>query len=76
MLVCIVLTFSVLWHVQLNRVADQDEIVDMEEKFCSVSLDIIGRAVFNYEFNSVTAESPVVRVRRESYLPDAGLFLS
>ncbi len=61
--------------MQLNRVADQGQIVDMEEKFCSVSLDIIGRAVFNYEFNSVTAESPVVRVR-ESYLPDAGLSLS
>jgi len=25
--------------------------VDMEEKFCSVALDIIGNAVFNFEFN-------------------------
>ncbi|CAN0269998.1 unnamed protein product, partial [Discosporangium mesarthrocarpum] len=46
------------------------EVVDMEEKFCSLSLDIIGRAVFNYEFDSVTNESPVIkavyRVLREA----------
>merc|ERR1719379_3055112 len=36
-------------------------VVDMEERFCSVSLDIIGRAVFNYDFASTTAESPVVQ---------------
>ena len=33
------------------------EVLDMETLFCSVSLDIIGKAVFNYEFGSV--ESPV-----------------
>merc|ERR1719171_2228335 len=32
-----------------------------EERFCSVSLDIIGRAVFNFDFGSTTAESPVVQ---------------
>ena len=35
--------------------------VDMEEKFCSVALDIIGKSVFNYEFDSVTKESPVIK---------------
>jgi hypothetical protein len=25
-------------------------VVDMETLFCSVSLDIIGKAVFNYDF--------------------------
>lgn len=34
----------------------------MEEKFCSVSLDIIGRAVFNYDFGSTNSESPVIKV--------------
>ncbi len=53
--------------MKLNRAADQGQLVDMEEKFCSVSLDIIGRAVFNKDFNSVTAESPIVKVS-ESYL--------
>ena len=32
--------------------------VDMEERFCSVSLDIIGLAVFNYDFGSVTRNLP------------------
>ena len=30
-------------------------------RFCSVSLDIIGKAVFNYDFGSVTKESPIVK---------------
>jgi len=33
----------------------------METEFCSVSLDIIGKAVFNYKFGSVDKESPVVK---------------
>jgi len=35
--------------------------VNMEEKFTSVSLDIIGKAIFDYDFGSVERESPVVR---------------
>lgn len=50
--------------------ADTGSTLDMEEKFCSVSLDIIGRAVFNYNFGSTTNESPVIkavyRVLREA----------
>lgn len=46
------------------------EVLDMEEKFCSLSLDIIGRAVFNFDFGSVSDESPVIkavyRVLREA----------
>jgi cytochrome P450 len=33
----------------------------METEFCSVALDIIGKAVFNYDFGSVTKESPVIQ---------------
>ena len=36
-------------------------VLNMETEFCSVSLDIIGKAVFNYDFGSVTKESPVVK---------------
>lgn len=36
-------------------------VVEMEERFCSVTLDIIGRAVFNHDFGSVTKESPIVK---------------
>lgn len=40
---------------------EESQIVDMEDLFCSVSLDIIGKAVFNYEFGSVTKGSPVIK---------------
>jgi len=54
----------------LNPTAARPATVDMEERFCSVSLDIIGKAVFNYDFGSVTQESPIVkavyRVLREA----------
>eukprot|EP00929_Paragymnodinium_shiwhaense_P012936 TRINITY_DN120809_c0_g1_i1.p1 TRINITY_DN120809_c0_g1~~TRINITY_DN120809_c0_g1_i1.p1 ORF type:complete len:1226 (-),score=316.77 TRINITY_DN120809_c0_g1_i1:165-3773(-) len=36
------------------------DLVNMEEKFTSVSLDIIGRAVFDYDFGSVQRESPIL----------------
>ena len=51
-------------------IRSSDEPIDMEERFCSVTLDIIGKAVFNYDFGSVTKESPIVkavyRVLREA----------
>ena len=46
---------------KLNEMAENNERVDMEEKFCSVALDIIGKTVFNYDFGSVTKESPVIK---------------
>lgn len=54
----------------LANKAKASSVVDMEERFCSVTLDIIGRAVFNYDFGSVTKESPIIkavyRVLREA----------
>ena len=35
----------------------------MEEVFLNLGLDIIGLGVFNYEFNSMTKESPVIKAR-------------
>ena len=53
-----------------DLVQKNGKVVDMEERFCSVTLDIIGKAVFNYDFGSVTKESPIVkavyRVLREA----------
>lgn len=46
---------------QLEHEATQRNVVDMEERFCSITLDIIGKAVFNYDFGSVTKESPIVK---------------
>ena len=55
---------------EAEAAARTGEVLDMEEKFCSLSLDIIGRAVFNYDFGSVSDESPVIkavyRVLREA----------
>ena len=46
---------------KLADAAEDGSVLNMETEFCSVSLDIIGRAVFNYDFGSVTNESPVVK---------------
>ncbi|CAA7017307.1 unnamed protein product [Microthlaspi erraticum] len=35
--------------------------LDMEAEFSSLALDIIGLSVFNYDFGSVTKESPVIK---------------
>lgn len=56
--------------VDLDDKASKGSVVDMEERFCSITLDIIGKSVFNYDFGSVTKESPIVkavyRVLREA----------
>ena len=36
--------------------------MDMEVEFLNLGLDIIGLGVFNYDFGSVTSESPVIKV--------------
>ena len=46
---------------KLDAAADEGALLNMETEFGSVSLDIIGKAVFNYEFGSVNKESPVVK---------------
>lgn len=54
----------------LDRKVKSGVTVDMEERFCSVTLDIIGASVFNFDFGSTNKESPVVkavyRVLREA----------
>lgn len=32
----------------------------MEEKFCQLTLDVIGLSIFNYNFDSLTTDSPVI----------------
>lgn len=46
---------------KLNAAAEEQTVLNMETEFCSVSLDIIGKAVFDYSFGSVQQESPVVK---------------
>ena len=40
---------------------DQGARLNMEDEFLSLGLDIIGLGVFNYDFDSVTKESPVIK---------------
>lgn len=42
----------------------------MENFFSRFGLDIIGKAVFNYDFDSLTHDDPVIQVRRRPALPD------
>lgn len=46
---------------QLAKAARAGNKLDMEERYGSLALDVIGKAVFNYDFGSVTEESPVVK---------------
>lgn len=46
----------------LAEAAEQGQAVEMENYFSRLTLDIIGKAVFNYEFNSLRQEDPVIQV--------------
>lgn len=46
---------------ELNKISEGDGKAEMETFFCSVALDIIGLSIFNYNFGSVTKESPVIK---------------
>ncbi len=39
----------------------------MEAEFLSLGLDIIGIGVFNFDFGSITSESPVIKVRPHTF---------
>jgi len=36
--------------------------VNMEAAFSQLTLDVIGKALFNYDFNSLTTDSPLIQV--------------
>ena len=37
--------------------------MEMENFFSRLTLDIIGKAVFNYDFDSLTHDDPVIQAR-------------
>lgn len=43
--------------------ASNGEEVEMEGLFSRLTLDVIGKAVFNYEFNSLQVDTGIVEVR-------------
>lgn len=56
-----ILKFGKLLEAEDSRGGKTIEL-DLEAEFSSLALDIIGLGVFNYDFGSVTKESPVIQV--------------
>lgn len=48
---------------------EQEIELDLEAEFSNLALDIIGLGVFNFDFGSVTKESPVIKVQSVNTLP-------
>ncbi len=48
---------------KLDVAATSGESVEMESLFSQLTLDIIGKAVFNYDFNSLSNDTGIVEVR-------------
>eukprot|EP00899_Mesostigma_viride_P018511 jgi/Mesvir1/26661/Mv20448-RA.3 len=46
---------------KLAKSAAQGKSVNMEDIFSQMTLDVIGRAVFNYDFGSLTTNSPLIQ---------------
>lgn len=56
-----VLKFDKLLEQEESRGGKAIEL-DLEAEFSSLALDIIGLGVFNYDFGSISKESPVIQV--------------
>ena len=46
---------------QLARSEKSGQVVEMENFYSRLALDIIGKAVFNYDFNSLKTDDPVIK---------------
>lgn len=49
---------------QLEKAAMAGQALEMENFFSRLTLDIIGKAVFNYDFDSLTHDDPLISVSR------------
>ncbi len=47
---------------KLKLAATSGEAIDMEACFSQLTLDVIGKSVFNYDFNSLNSNSPLIQV--------------
>ena len=54
--------YKVLNGPSVMQVAASGKSVEMENFFSRLTLDIIGKAVFNYDFDSLTHDDPVIQV--------------
>lgn len=47
---------------KLDKAASDGEDVEMESLFSRLTLDVIGKALFNYDFDSLTNDTGIVEV--------------
>lgn len=47
---------------KLDKAASDGEDVEMESLFSRLTLDVIGKAVFNYDFDSLSYDNGIVEV--------------
>lgn len=47
---------------KLDTAASEGEDAEMESLFSRLTLDVIGKAVFNYDFDSLTNDTGIVEV--------------
>lgn len=47
--------------------ATSGEAIDVEACFSQLTLDVIGKAVFNYDFNALTTDSPLIQARAQTH---------
>lgn len=60
---------------KLDVAARNGEDVEMESLFSRLTLDIIGKAVFNYDFNSLSLDTGIVEACRAVQLKAIGFLL-
>ena len=46
----------------MQAAADSGQGTDLEALCSQLTLDVIGKAVFNYDFDSLTTNSPLIQV--------------
>lgn len=51
-----------MWNHEHWFVGGQGESIEMEKFFSQLTLDIIGKAVFNYDFDSLTHDDEIIQV--------------
>lgn len=54
-------TMQTVKKLEAGMAAGGSASVNLEAEFLSLGLDIIGLGVFNYDFGSITSESPVIK---------------
>lgn len=52
---------SLFLNTKLSVAARTGTPVNMEAAFSQLTLDIIGKSVFNYDFNALTNDSPLIQ---------------